>query len=367
MKTKESVWFGVDRECGRTLANQLAENLKSAIMHGVYRPGEVLPGILQIAAEAKVSANTVRHALRCLADEGWIEPRRHVGSVVSVRGLSTLACSRILFFTPWPYFCYWSDQFVSTLRGRLGCGTGRVSIVVANADRGKNAFAQLENFLGERWDLVMEVGMMLQSRRLIEASGWPFVAMTNGLPVVRSDAVNCIGAIDVRAGLGLPEMVRDCVNHNVKSVLQVQLLQPMFDITPMMDISDISVETISVPKVTRPGDAALGGLALMRRWLAVNGRRLPDLILFTDDWVAHGGLMALDEYGIRIPEDVFVASFAVKGHGPIWRKPLARLEMDPFAHARIAAKSVKAYLHGAVFPGDMLLGSVWNPGKTFWQ
>ena len=105
----------------------------------------------------------------------------------------------------------------------------------------------------------------------------------------------------------------------------------------------------------------------MRRWLAVNGRRLPDLILFTDDWVAHGGLMALDECGIRIPEDVFVASHAVKGHGPVWRKPLARLEMDPFAHARIVAKSVKAYLHGADFPGDMLLGSVWNPGKTFWQ
>ena len=357
----------VDRSSGVLLETQVAEKLKAAIIRGVYRTGETLPGILCIAAKTGVSANTVRRALRHLADEGWIEPRRHVGSVVSARGLPALACRRILFFTPWPYFSYYSDQFASALRWKLGCGSGRVSIVVANADRGKRPFGQLESFLNERWDLVLEVGFMPESRRMIEASGWPFVVMTNGLPVVQSASANCVGFVDIYAGLDLPRMVRECVKNNVRSVLQVQLLQPPFDVSSLMHISDIRVETISVPEVVCPGDAMRGGLALMRKWLAGRGRSLPDLVLFTDDCVAQGGLLAFDECGVRIPEDVSVVTHSVKGHGPVWRKPLARLEMDPFSHAAAVAKAIRSYLRGRSFPVGLRLGSAWIDGNTFWR
>ena len=92
-----------DRSRAMTLADQLVERLKAAMVRNRYRPGEVLPGIREIVQTAKVSEKVVRTALRRLADEGWIASRRHVGPVVVERG-SQGARWRVLYFTHNPYY-----------------------------------------------------------------------------------------------------------------------------------------------------------------------------------------------------------------------------------------------------------------------
>jgi DNA-binding LacI/PurR family transcriptional regulator len=93
-------------------------------------------------------------------------------------------------------------------------------------------------------------------------------------------------------------------------------------------------------------------------------RDLPELFIFTDDYVAQGALMALALAGVRLPDDVAVVTHSNKGITPIWEKPLARLEMDPTAHARAVADAVVDYLDTGV-PRDLDLGSVWKNGTTF--
>jgi DNA-binding LacI/PurR family transcriptional regulator len=102
----------------------------------------------------------------------------------------------------------------------------------------------------------------------------------------------------------------------------------------------------------------------VRDWFRNGGAR-PDVILFTDDYAAQGGLIALKALGLRIPEDVAVVTHANKGHGPFWEKPLTRLEMDPVAHGKTLAAAIAGYLRGEPFPQNLRLGSVWREGETF--
>ncbi|MBR4652351.1 MAG: GntR family transcriptional regulator [Kiritimatiellae bacterium] len=54
----------LDRSCPMTLADQLVERLKAAIVRNRCRSGEVLPGIREIAEAAQVSEKVVRAGMR---------------------------------------------------------------------------------------------------------------------------------------------------------------------------------------------------------------------------------------------------------------------------------------------------------------
>lgn len=77
-----------------------------------------------------------------------------------------------------------------------------------------------------------------------------------------------------------------------------------------------------------------------------NRRKPPDAVFFYDDYLAAGGLIALAATGLRVPEDIRVATLANKGMGPIWFKPLTRLEYDPVGNARLIGSYVLKTLAG---------------------
>ena len=72
----------------------------------------------------------------------------------------------------------------------------------------------------------------------------------------------------------------------------------------------------------------------------------PDAIFFYDDYLAAGGLIALAATGLRVPEDIRIATLANKGLGPVWFKPLTRLEYDPVGNARLIGDYVLKLLAG---------------------
>lgn len=63
---------------------QVAGEIRRAILDGEAKPGERLPPARDLAAELGVNTNTVLRALRVLRDEGLLEFRR--GRGVSVAG-----------------------------------------------------------------------------------------------------------------------------------------------------------------------------------------------------------------------------------------------------------------------------------------
>jgi GntR family transcriptional regulator len=74
----------VDRSESTAVFEQVAAEIRRAILDGEAKPGERLPPAKDLAAELGVNTNTVLRSLRLLRDEGLLEFRR--GRGVSVAG-----------------------------------------------------------------------------------------------------------------------------------------------------------------------------------------------------------------------------------------------------------------------------------------
>lgn len=61
---------------------QVADTLRRRIVRGEYRKGDVIPTAAQLEQLFSVSNITIRKALAILSEEGWIQGRRGVGTVV---------------------------------------------------------------------------------------------------------------------------------------------------------------------------------------------------------------------------------------------------------------------------------------------
>ena len=92
---------------------------------------------------------------------------------------------------------------------------------------------------------------------------------------------------------------------------------------------------------------------------------LPDAILFTDDYMADGALTAFSSLGVRIPEDVRLATLSHVGTCPSYVRPLTRMEFDPFLCGERVCEQVCAWLSGGSFPCGYRFSPVFIPGETF--
>ena len=73
----------IDRSASTLVFEQVAAEIRRAILDGEARPGERLPPAKDLAAELAVNTNTVLRALRLLRDEGLLEFRRGRGVTVA--------------------------------------------------------------------------------------------------------------------------------------------------------------------------------------------------------------------------------------------------------------------------------------------
>lgn len=64
----------------RARFEEIADDLREAIVRGDYRPGDALPKLDDLAATFTVSRDTVLNAIRALREEGWLEVRRGQGT-----------------------------------------------------------------------------------------------------------------------------------------------------------------------------------------------------------------------------------------------------------------------------------------------
>ncbi|MGR3935227.1 GntR family transcriptional regulator [Streptomyces sp. BRA346] len=80
----------------RTKVQQIADDLKAAIEHGEYGPGDRLPGENTLAAHYGVASLTARRALRILRTEGLVESRKGAGArVLSFRPIRRRGIPRL--------------------------------------------------------------------------------------------------------------------------------------------------------------------------------------------------------------------------------------------------------------------------------
>lgn len=70
-------------DSGKPLAHQLADTLRRLIVEGIWIKDDKIPGSRTIAADARVSRNTVNSALEILTSEGMLESRGRSGLFVT--------------------------------------------------------------------------------------------------------------------------------------------------------------------------------------------------------------------------------------------------------------------------------------------
>jgi GntR family transcriptional regulator len=73
----------VDPSLSVPVFQQIADEVKSAIARGACAPGETIPSVRQMAAQALINPNTVARAYRDLEREGIVTTRRGLGVFVS--------------------------------------------------------------------------------------------------------------------------------------------------------------------------------------------------------------------------------------------------------------------------------------------
>ena len=63
----------IDLASATPVYRQIVDEIRTRIVEGVLRAGDVLPSVRRLAIDLGIHFNTVAEAYRTLADEGWIE------------------------------------------------------------------------------------------------------------------------------------------------------------------------------------------------------------------------------------------------------------------------------------------------------
>jgi len=64
---------------------QIVDSLRALLVNGAFAPGERLPTVREMAIDLGINHNTVAEAYRLLAEEGWLDLKRHHGATVILR------------------------------------------------------------------------------------------------------------------------------------------------------------------------------------------------------------------------------------------------------------------------------------------
>ena len=314
---------------------------------GHYPAGSALPTLHELSAELKVGMNTVRAAHRQLAQEGLIVPRAGVGSIVQDINRK---CKRghVLIVIPESKSSYFVSMTTARLRSTLSQGGYFVDeVVVPFDDRRMHRLDLLEYHLLDGVDLAIQFHKTPAIRQALVKSGVPFMAM-DFVHAACIRAANCVCHVRVRLDGGAEALFGRCRAAGVKSVFLAYAWHPSSRLSELARAAGLDVvvrQFCSSALYGMQEGTRRAGLEATGRIVAEERHLLSGLLMFPDDDVfAAGGLMALAYAGLRIPEDVKVATFSNRGSGPVYPIVLDRLELDFERVADCIASQALAFL-----------------------
>ena len=361
--------FQVDRNLGVNVATQVTDGLREAILTGFYKPGDVLPKIMEFTRGLHVSLRALLPAYRTLKREGLISPRRSIGTVV-VGPKANLFHGRVVIVNQGDSPAYYDAVANEVITRRLNAA-GYVVVSVSaiplggrRDDPGKERFdvRQLNAALRQKTSLVVIMGALPPLERAVAATGTPFFT----IGTIRSGTAGCVGSASTDPGNALAGVVGRLRARGVRSLVQTGLRQ-----ADLLDSETLRGACESYEELT-------GWLRHVGRRVTLEGimraaydtfreryrtkADLPGAFLFTDDYLARGALTALLGAGIRTGRDVLAITLALKGNTPPHADPIDLLVRDPDREAGIIADALVAYLDTGVAPGTIALESTFVAG-----
>ena len=77
--------LGIRLRQGESIFDQIVFAAKKAFVSGEFRPGQSFPSVRTLAADLKIHPNTAHKVVQYLIQEGWLESRPGLGTVVRER------------------------------------------------------------------------------------------------------------------------------------------------------------------------------------------------------------------------------------------------------------------------------------------
>ena len=362
---RRSPVFDLDPAAEGTLTSQLAENLRSAVFNGVFKAGDVLPGVRKMADLCGTSVQVPIDALKQLAADGLVKARPRIGCVVLGKNRHAWR-GRVLLVHVGVRSNYGDNVFFAEAGAQFVSANWRIEHEYVSRGDGPSEYllGSLRRRLSEKYDLVLLPAHDNPVVETVEARGFPHMLLW-GDPGTRSDS--CIGSTICLAAGALSEMTRRCLAHGVRRALVVDFDQGRYGAAAVLSDAGIAVESIVVKPLMNDlrieSFSRLGYDAVLARLRRTSCPR-PDFIFFADDYLARGGLYAITDSGCTVPRDIRVASVSNYGNTPFFPKALTRIEWNPFEDAAKTVRSALRFLRSGKMPGNVFCEFSFIGGET---
>lgn len=363
VKTAKVPPFRLDHNSTASLSDQMTDGFRQAILGGYYRVGDVLPPIRELERHFAVSLFVPREALARLTREGLVNPRPHIGSVVTARK-SSVRLGHVLLVIPDVPGAYYANAFGDVLhRDFAAAGYSFTRVTVLRKPDGSYDFADLDTELNRNIDLTILLFDAPAVARRLSRAGKAFVAVGQDFCRLKG----CVGNVYRPRNGAAAEFFRHCRQSGVKSVLVADRNGEGFAVFEGVEHAGVKVERMLVQTPDggcRPGDIQVEAYEAFAR-LFRERRRLPDLLFLTEENVLVGALTAVLASRVEVPGRLRLAVWSHVGGGPVFPLSLTRMEMDPYAHGKAVAEAALRCLRGGAFPSDIVLKPVYRIGDSF--
>ena len=364
MKEMRPGWAALDPAVRGTLSAQLAANIRRKVSIGELKPGDRLPGVRELASICGTSVRVPIAAFAALARDGVVASRPRVGTVVL--GQKRRAWhGRVLMLRN----CVCPDYVGMALREEIAVALARASWRVEFASvphvRNRNSpdVAAFKRELAEKPDFAVLCFGNAATQRAVERRGVPYATLDGSLPLGRNQVVNVVWSYD-RA---VAEFAADCGRKGVGGVFALHITSMHYlGMEEALAKRGVPLETMVVKprlSIDRLESFRECGYRAVKNRLAKGAR--PELVFFADDYLAVGGLWALAEAGLKIPDDVKVVTVANRNNVPFHPGGLTRIEWDQCANGAKISRALLKYLEAGVQSGNMFIAPRYVRGGTF--
>ena len=313
--------FVLDRHAREGLIEQTVSGMRMAIASGHYRIGERVPSLNEFVRLAKVSVKVPRVAYTRLVRDGWLQVRHGVGYTATSPDIPNWK-GRILFVL---WMIGYGQTVGQIARQKILTKAGYRCVSITLQDVSRTSLASLESALEEHYDLVVASNPREEMERVLEASGTPYVVSH----VLRRKfpGPHCRGMF-VEDRLAQTDLARAALKAGVRTAACVDFTDAHDGYAAALEKVGISVERWRTPVLDCDGklEGVRRGAGEYFAKLIADRAKLPDLLVFTDDYVADGALFALAADGVRIPRDVRVVTLYNCGLGLSSPQEFARIE-----------------------------------------
>ena len=334
----------------RCASDKIAEALRRELNSGRYRAGTTLPSVDALRKRFAAGEYAVRSAIRKLHGEGLVTVTKHVGAVVTAK--SAFAWKGHVAFVHTSMCCsYFTQRIALQLSRRFEAAGWTMHLVFLepNAD-GRIDVEPLMRHVSAGLDFAVVLSEFRQIASLLDNAAVPYVVLNgfardfpNARAVIREESAECYAAL-----------IRAMKERGKKTILEVDYDRRM-DRSFKLQLADsgmrVSRELCRFDNETAHSlsDVRSLGHRVVARYLSSRSSRdhLPDVVLFDDDYLLAGGIVAILEAGLRIPDDIgVVVVFSNRGNELVADKQFARIENDPVSYGDAVAKYVLALLAG---------------------